>query len=94
MRRSIDAATTRAGILPARGQRGGPGARRTAAGDLRSLVIAPVSAKRTPELLDSCCAGATLNASSVEDYDQWQQRSIGALPPLPPRPDDRMKPCT
>jgi hypothetical protein len=24
--------------------------------------------------------GATLDASWVEDYDQWQPRSIGALP--------------
>ncbi len=77
-----DVATTRAGLLPARVQQPGLGAQRPAETDLRSLVLAPGSAKRTLELLDSRWAGATLDGSSAEDYNQRNQRSTGtaALP--------------
>ena len=77
---------TRAGLLPARVQQPGLGAQRPAATDLRSLVLAPGSAKRTLELLDSRCAGATLDASSAEDYNQRNPRSTGTQPHCPSVP--------
>jgi hypothetical protein len=70
MRTGIDVATTRAEFLAVRVQLSGLGAKRPVAGDLRSLLLVPGSAKRTLELLDSCGAGAALDAFSIEDYDQ------------------------